>query len=142
MLAFGGAGSCWYWTGRLHRGYGVLSQVWSAHRFSYAFFRGQIPKGMSVLHRCDVKNCVNPEHLFLGTQAENVRDMTRKGRGRNGGLRGEQIANAKLTWAKVEKIRALRSQEKMTFKKIGDLFGVTDATISYVCRGKTWRTDV
>jgi hypothetical protein len=77
--------TCWLWTGAIAKteGYGRLNfmrKVWWAHRVSYSLHKGSIPKGSSVLHSCDVRKCVNPEHLFLGTQADNVKDMVSKGR--------------------------------------------------------------
>jgi hypothetical protein len=59
---------------------GIGGRMWKAHRLSYTIFCGAIPKGMNVLHNCDVTLCVNPDHLFLGTQLDNVADMIRKGR--------------------------------------------------------------
>lgn len=77
---------CWLWrTGLGPTGYGAFSVrgvQTSAHRASWIINMGRIPKGKSVLHKCDVRNCVNPEHLFLGTQLDNVRDMHAKGRAR------------------------------------------------------------
>lgn len=79
------SGECWTWTGRiLDTGYGRLKhncrQV-RAHRVSWELANGPIPDGLCVLHRCDVRACVNPEHLFLGTYQDNNRDMHSKGRG-------------------------------------------------------------
>lgn len=77
---------CWAWTGGCQSGgYGVLhtkDKTWLAHRFSWTFANGSIPEGMQVLHHCDNPPCVRPEHLFIGTQKDNLQDMARKGRGR------------------------------------------------------------
>ena len=75
---------CIEWTGaKTATGYGRAhagGKHWLAHRLFYTVYRGEIPKGMYVCHSCDVPSCVNPEHLFLGTQADNLRDMDAKGR--------------------------------------------------------------
>lgn len=76
---------CWLWLGSTgNSGYGKLrighTQDVSAHRASFATFKGLIPSGMCVLHSCDVRLCVNPDHLFIGTKSDNTRDMVRKGR--------------------------------------------------------------
>ena len=79
--------TCWLWTGATSAGYGQfkhaeMNATASVHRLAYLSLRGQIPAGQRVLHRCDVPNCVNPEHLFLGTQRDNMRDCSAKGRAR------------------------------------------------------------
>jgi hypothetical protein len=78
---------CWEWQGANNgKGYGCFgkegSRPYYAHRFSWELHAGPIPDGLFVLHRCDNRRCVNPEHLFLGTQGDNMRDMIAKGRGR------------------------------------------------------------
>lgn len=77
--------SCWLWTGIVdRRGYGRVyrGRMVFAHRFSYELHVGQIPKGLIVRHSCDVPGCVNPDHLRLGTQRDNVGDMFARGRGK------------------------------------------------------------
>lgn len=79
---------CWLWTASTVRGYGQfhvayadgIAQHLSAHRYAWEHFNGPIPDGLSVLHRCDQPLCVNPIHLFLGTQSDNLHDASRKGR--------------------------------------------------------------
>src|SRR5580700_10130404 len=96
---------CWLWEGYLTEGYGRLDlggQKWLAHRLSYRIFCGEIPAGMLVLHKCDVPCCVNPAHLYVGTDADNTRDKVLRGRHARGEThdhwdRGEDLPWAKLT---------------------------------------------
>jgi HNH endonuclease len=100
---------CWLWTGScLPNGYGLISVQGTyrlAHRQSYETFVGPIPPGLCVLHHCDTPSCVRPDHLFLGTTADNYWDSARKGRATR--LRGSRHQNAKLTEADVREIRQL-----------------------------------
>ena len=86
-----GADECWLWNGYIdcQTGYGIFRYETStghggAHRFSWLLHNGEIPNDLHVLHKCDVRACVNPKHLFLGTNYDNIMDMVRKGRNRNG----------------------------------------------------------
>ena len=101
--------TCWGWTGAVANGYGQFNQYGPnsspvrAHRFSWEFHYGKIPDGLWVLHHCDNPPCVRPEHLFLGTAADNSQDMVTKGRGplgdRNGSRKYPQrLRAARLKW--------------------------------------------
>ena len=136
------------WRNQQSNGYGKL---WSyekqrhewAHRISWELSYGTIPEGLFVLHHCDNPGCVRPEHLFLGTQGDNARDMS--GKGRSGATvhpnsieRGVQRYCAKLDDDKVREIRKrFLSGEKN--KDIADSYGVNPGTISNIVHGKKWK---
>ncbi len=112
-----GSGGCVLWTGWIERnGYGRANEpcrprgagqfVESVHRMSYRAHRGEIPPGMCVLHKCDVRNCINPDHLFLGTIDDNNKDKARKGRAFGPGL-GEKHWRSSLNDPQVRNIRVL-----------------------------------
>jgi hypothetical protein len=117
----GGPDECWEWTGRRHKqGYGIIwvgSKPLLTHRVSFELANGSIPPGMCVCHRCDHPPCVNPAHLFLGTQKENMADMSRKRRTR------------RLTPAQVNEVRRLR-EGGMVVADVAARFGVCGGTIS------------
>lgn len=135
-----GPDECWLWTGGTKRGYGALrlsdQTVEYAHRLSWMLNNGPIPKGMDVLHRCDTPRCVNPQHMFLGTQQDNVKDMDQKGR-RNP-VRGERGGRARLTEAQVIEIRLLYANTDTTYHKLGCLFGVDFNTIQAIVSRRNW----
>jgi hypothetical protein len=142
---------CWLWTGdQGGRGYGRIrispAGTFMAHRLSYLLHRGEIADGLFVCHRCDVRLCVNPDHLFLGTPADNNRDRDMKGRGRpNPGRTGaknppkhERHLKAKLTWAQVAEIRRLAAERSMTQHQIAAKFGITQGNVWQIKSGSTW----
>ncbi|HEY0170441.1 MAG TPA: HNH endonuclease [Pyrinomonadaceae bacterium] len=135
----GGLGACWLWTGFIgENGYGVFGlkgKTYKAHRVSYFIEHGRIDNDRLVLHRCDVRDCVNPTHLFLGTPKDNSQDAVRKGR--NTKLCGEQNGKAKLTRADVLAIRRL-CKRGVYQKTVAKRFGVSEATVSYVVHGGRW----
>ncbi len=123
---------CWLWiAGTSPRGYGrfkVDGKLEQAHRVSYELYVGPIPDGLWVLHRCDIYSCVNPEHLFLGTQQDNVDDMIAKG--------GHYWPHAVLSGSDVREIRLLRGQ--VTQGELGQRFGVCQGHISKIQLNEKW----
>ena len=133
------ADGCWLWAGsRNKNGYGVFwiaGKRVSAHRHSYELAKGPIPEGKHVLHKCDNPPCVLFEHLFLGTNADNVVARDRKRRQ----AVGENNGRAVLTAALVAEIRALYATGEYTQKELGDKFGVSQPRISYIVNYKSWQ---
>lgn len=132
---------CWLWTAAVVNGYGQFAirhnQRVPAHRMSWALSNGSIPAGFYVCHSCDNTYCVNPGHLFLGTQAENISDMIRKGRKRS--THGERSPNAKLTQDIVRQIKTIPEEEKKNHAAMGRRYGVSRHAIMRVVRGLTWK---
>jgi len=130
---------CWLWTGVVNGWrYGRLGanrRERQAHRLSFRAFVGDIPSGLNVLHRCDTPECVNPDHLFLGTLADNVRDCIAKGRHK--APSGEAQPNAKLTAAIVGELRR-RSVGRGSVSAWAREFGVSRRAIRIALRGETW----
>lgn len=128
------SGGCWIWTARkIPQGYGqfnIQKGLWEyAHRMAWCFKRGSIPLGQCVLHHCDNPACCNPNHLWLGTQAENMADKKKKGRAARN--------MAKLTWEQAKEIRASRNVPP---KILAERYGVCVRSIHHILSGRTWRT--
>jgi hypothetical protein len=133
---------CWLWTGgtRLNSKGVPYPRHWTddqksigAHRFSFELVHGEIPQGMYVCHECDTPLCVNPDHLFVGTHHDNMRDMVQKKRSFTG--RGENKKGlAKLTNQQADQIRNMN----ISHQKLAAMFGVSAATIGRIKSGESY----
>lgn len=134
------ADECWHWRSSCtSEGYGNFwtgERVDRAHRFSYELANGPIPEGFIVCHSCDEPSCVNPNHLWLGTDADNAADKMLKGR--DNPPHGEANSHAKLTEREVLHIRQLYASGKHTQEALASQFGVTRVSISSLVRRLTW----
>lgn len=129
---------CWLWTGSISGlRYGGITHEGKderAHRVSWILFRGPIPDGINVLHKCDTTLCVNPDHLFLGTQAVNVLDMHAKGRATP--TPGERNGRAKLVLTQVIEIRCRASENR---DDLAGEFHVSTSLITQIINDKVWK---
>lgn len=131
-----GKDECWEWMASLHKdGYGNFRGTLS-HIVSWRLSNGDFQKGMYVCHKCDNRSCVNPNHLFLGTQLDNMRDMVNKGRGKD--HNGENNPKAKLKEKDVLEIYRLHNSGTSSYK-IAKIYNVTQTAISYIVKGKSWK---
>jgi hypothetical protein len=135
---------CWLWTGSISdTGYGKAcighQRTMNAHRLSYVLTFGNIPDDMFVCYKCDNRQCVNPNHLFLGTPTANVHDMDQKGRRITPSKLGEKNPAAKITFEIAEKIRAEYSQKNLTMTQIGQKYGITGAQVNHIVKFVHWR---
>lgn len=135
--------TCWLWTKGLNsNGYGSFHKDsahpnMGAHRFAYETYIGPIPDGLLVCHTCDVRNCVNPSHLYAGTEADNSRDMESRGRGNH--PKGMRMAAAKLTDDDVREIRRAYAAGGISQQALADQYGVAQHAVSRIVRGLSWK---
>jgi hypothetical protein len=136
-----GPGECWIWTGGLNTsGYGQFQlrrKSVGAHRWMYEHTIGKIPDGLLVCHTCDNPPCVNPAHLWLGTNGDNMRDSSQKGR-RVGLQAGTNNGRAILTPDDVREIRRVYTGKYGELRTLARRYGVTDTTIASAVKGQTW----
>lgn len=142
-----GLDECWRWKGGLRNGGGygafMTDRPRLAHRVAWEIAHGEIPRGKGyhgtcVCHRCDNRLCCNPNHLFLGTHADNMRDMKAKGR-RIGVMAGERNFNAKLSGKDVDDIRAADTAKFGSKSALARTYGVTPALITAILHGRAWK---
>lgn len=134
FIKSGPIAGCWEWSGALNRsGYGLFcisgTKGMHASRASWILHKGPIPEGMCVCHSCDNPGCVNPDHLWLGTKADNNRDRSTKNRSRPSKLTAEDVEFITRNWSKY-------NRNGWTQKKLSDKFGVSRGMISYITSGK------
>ena len=130
---------CWEWVASTQtNGYGQFSagsRMVGAHRIAFFLGTGQQPTGLHVCHKCDNKRCCNPQHLFLGTNADNMADLASKGLARSPCLKGEENGRSKLTTQAVHAIRQSTETQTTLAKK----HGVSQVRISQIQRRKAWK---
>lgn len=162
-------GDCWTWQGaRAGFGYGSFrfnGRTHAAHRVAWLLTYGDIPDGKLVLHHCDTPCCVRPDHLFLGSMADNVADMIQKGRARRGNIsqypptaeqrargarhgarthpervrRGESATDVRLTAEQVVAIRQRYAVGELNQKQLAHVYGVSHSNINQIITRRTWR---
>lgn len=130
--------NCWEWIGaKTDFGYGMIKRKGRKvvmHRFSWELHKGKIPKGLFVLHKCDNPPCVNPDHLFLGTQKDNMQDMFKKGRANH--KSGEKAPHSKLKDVQINKIRELWKTGKYVQREIAKVFSIDQSLVSMIVNNK------
>ena len=113
--------------------------TWYAHRLAWTKANGPIPEGMLVLHSCDNPKCVNVDHLFLGTQSDNMRDMYAKGRGQKSDQSGSSNGNSKMTENQVREIRRLHATGRVTVAELARQFGLKWSGCDAIVKREHWK---
>jgi len=130
--------TCWLWTAYCDKGYGIYrvnkKKIMKAHRYSYIINKGEISENLLVRHTCDVRNCVNPDHLELGTNQDNMNDMKERGRQ----AKGENGGNAKFTADDVREIRIV-AVFGFTNRELAKMYNMGKSTVSSILRGELWK---
>ena len=132
--------TCWLWTGQLREGYGrfkMRGKYYTAHRISYELIHGNVKAYIKICHSCDVRNCVNPAHLFAGSDQTNTDDKVAKGR--QSCLKGEDNPSALLNEIKVKQVRKMYATGNYFQVDLAKFFGVANSTINAIITQRTWR---
>jgi len=134
-----GINDCWNWKGNhFKQGYGRMyhhsTKEGKAHRLSYMINTGEIPEGALVCHTCNNKSCVNPKHLYVGTNDDNMRDLANSGI-----LKGEKNPASKLTVFEVLRIRRIYAKRGKNTYELSKQYNVSQILISQIIRGVSWK---
>lgn len=136
----GPADDCWEWNGTISvYGYGVIAEringvftQYKAHRLSYEYNHGPIPDGLLICHTCDNRKCVNPQHLYSGTEADNARDKAVRNR-----VKGERHPQAKLTARQAREIADIYASGQHSQSEVGRMFGIPQTLVSQIVLGRS-----
>jgi hypothetical protein len=132
---------CWIWgASKNKKGYGHFGfngRMYQAHRFAYKLYYGDYDEILQCLHKCDNPSCVNPNHLWLGTNTDNVLDMVAKGR--NKYCKGEKNGNSKLTEKDVIEIRNIYSTGSHSFRSLAKMYGIHNSVVGDIVNRNNWK---
>jgi hypothetical protein len=134
--------ACWIWEGTLNRKYGAFRRfidgkwvMYKAHRYAYEYFKGEIPCKIFVCHSCDNPKCVNPEHLWLGTQQDNIADKMQKGRH----IVGLKKKGTNLNMEIAQQIRECFKTEKLKYPAIAKMFDTNTSQVCRIINNQIWK---
>ena len=145
---YGPWGDCWHWKGSCAGPQGYESPTlyfdkkpWVVARLVYEMYNNHPLNELNVLHKCDNRKCINPDHLFAGTQKDNMQDCKSKGRMTQiAKIQESNVKNRKLTPAQAKEIREIRhSNPSISFRELGEIYGVSYGIIGSIIRGKCYK---